>query len=63
MVIVKDMVYDKDDEVLDDGTILDPKKGEVYDCKIWVEDGKLQVRGYVMFLYRTQTWLPFTGEI
>ncbi|NQV52496.1 MAG: DUF2147 domain-containing protein [Flavobacteriales bacterium] len=63
MVIVKDMIYDKDDEVLDDGTILDPKKGEVYDCKIWVEDGELQVRGYVMFLYRTQTWLPFTGEI
>lgn len=64
MVIVKDMKYDKEDDVLDDGTILDPKNGEVYDCKIWVgDDGKLNVRGYVLFLFRTQTWLPYTGEI
>lgn len=62
MTIVKDMEYDKDDEVLDDGTILDPKNGTVYDCKIWVgDDGNLQVRGYVLFLYRTQTWLPYSG--
>lgn len=39
------------------GTILDPENGKVYDCKIWVEDGKLQVRGYVAFFYRTQVWV------
>lgn len=60
MVIIKDM--EMDDGELEDGTILDPKKGEVYDCKIWVgEDGKLNVRGYVMFIYRTQTWEPYSG--
>ena len=40
------------------GEILDPEKGKVYRCKIWVENGKLQVRGYVAFFFRTQEWLP-----
>lgn len=42
----------------EDGDILDPENGKVYRCKIWVEEGKLMVRGYIAFLYRTQTWLP-----
>lgn len=59
MDILQSMEWDADDEVLDDGEILDPNNGEVYDAKIWVgDDGNLNVRGYVMFLYRTQTWLP-----
>ena len=56
MTIITDMV--KDDDEWDDGEILDPENGKIYDCKIWVEDGKLQVRGYVAFFFRTQTWLP-----
>ncbi len=42
-----------------DGTIMDPENGKVYDCKIWVNEDNpdlLMVRGYIMFLYRTQTW-------
>ncbi|TAF34662.1 MAG: DUF2147 domain-containing protein [Cytophagales bacterium] len=39
------------------GTILDPKNGSVYDCKIWLEDNELKVRGYLGFFYRTQTWV------
>ena len=54
MEIIKDMVKDGDEYV--DGTILDPKKGKIYNCKLWIEDGKLMVRGYILFLYRTQTW-------
>jgi uncharacterized protein (DUF2147 family) len=38
---------------------MDPKKGTVYDCKMWIEDGNLQVRGYIAFFFRTQTWLPY----
>ncbi|MCO1334718.1 DUF2147 domain-containing protein [Microbulbifer sp. OS29] len=39
------------------GEILDPVKGKVYDCKAWLEgDNTLKVRGYLGFLYRTQTW-------
>lgn len=47
---------EQDDNEWEDGTILDPKNGKVYDCKIWVEDGVLQVRGYIAFFFRTQTW-------
>ena len=38
------------------GTILDPDDGKVYKAEIWVEGGKLKVRGYVGFVYKTQTW-------
>lgn len=48
----------KDGDEYSDGVILDPENGKSYSCKIWVEDGKLKVRGYIAFLYRTQTWLP-----
>jgi len=54
MQIIKDMVLDEDE--WNDGTILDPKKGKIYDCKLWIEDGNLKVRGYILFLFRTQTW-------
>ena len=43
-----------------DDAILDPKDGKIYDCKIWVDEddsNKLNVRGYVGFFYKTQTWL------
>ena len=54
MIIIKDMVKNGDE--YEDGTILDPKKGKIYKCKLWLEDGNLKVRGYILFLYRTQTW-------
>ena len=54
--VIRNMEKDGDD--WEDGDILDPENGKVYRCKLWVEKGKLQVRGYIAFLYRTQTWLP-----
>ncbi len=48
----------QDGKEWEDGDILDPENGKVYKCKIWVQEGKLMVRGYIAFLYRTQTWLP-----
>jgi uncharacterized protein (DUF2147 family) len=48
----------KDGSEWEEGDILDPENGKVYRCKLWVEEGKLMVRGYIAFLYRTQTWLP-----
>ncbi len=38
------------------GSILDPKNGKVYSCKLWLEGGQLKVRGYLGVFYRTQTW-------
>ncbi|MDY0221522.1 MAG: DUF2147 domain-containing protein [Desulfobacterium sp.] len=55
MVILKDLVQDGDK--YKDGTILDPKKGKIYNCKVWIEGGELKLRGYIAFLFRTQTWL------
>ncbi len=55
MEFIRDMVPDGD--AWEDGTILDPENGKVYDCKLWVEDGKLMVRGYVALFYRTQVWV------
>lgn len=60
MTIITDMV--QDDDEWEDGEILDPENGKVYDCKLWVEDGKLKVRGYIAFFFRTQTWLPADEE-
>lgn len=56
MKLIRNMV--KEDDKWEGGDITDPENGKVYRCKIWVEEGKLQVRGYIAFLYRTQTWLP-----
>ena len=39
------------------GTIRDPEDGKVYKAELWIEDGKLKVRGYLGFFYKTQTWL------
>ncbi|KXK37214.1 MAG: DUF2147 domain-containing protein [Saprospiraceae bacterium] len=49
----------KSGKVWDDGTIMDPKNGKEYSCKIELEgQDKLKVRGYLGFslLGRTQTW-------
>jgi uncharacterized protein (DUF2147 family) len=60
MEFIREMV--RDDDEWEDGTILDPENGKVYDCKLWVEDGTLKVRGYIAFFYRTQTWLRETAK-
>lgn len=54
MNIIKNMKFDG--EKWSNGTIFDPKKGKTYNSKLWREGGKLKVRGYIGFLYRTQTW-------
>ncbi len=55
MNIVTDMKFSKD--VYSGGEIMDPENGKQYTCKFWLEDEKtLKVRGYIAFLYRTQTW-------
>lgn len=61
MEIISDMEYNKSDNEYGEGEILDPESGGIYDCKLWIDDeGNLKVRGYLLFLYRTQTWLPYS---
>lgn len=57
MVILWDLVNHGDH--YDDGSILDPKKGKVYGCKISMPSADvLDVRGYLKFAVfgRTQQW-------
>lgn len=54
MEILKDMKKAGSEFI--DGTILDPKNGKVYKCKIWIENSQLMLRGYWGPFYRTQTW-------
>lgn len=57
MKIISGLSQDGDVWKKDDG-ILDPKKGKLYDCRIWLEtENKLAVRGYIGFFYRTQYWI------
>ena len=56
--IIRNM--EDDDDEWEDGTILDPENGKVYDCKLWVDEDDpniLNVRGYIAFFFRTQIWL------
>ncbi len=57
MIIIKDL--ELDDDTWEEGTILDPKSGKVYDCYVDFEDtNTLKVRGFLGFslLGRTQLW-------
>lgn len=49
---------EKDDDVFNGGTILNPSNGKVYKCRLKLEDNPniLQVRGYIAFFYKTQYW-------
>ena len=59
MLIITGLEKDDDEWEADNG-IFDPENGKVYDCKIWVDEDdkdKLNVRGYIGFFFRTQTWI------
>jgi uncharacterized protein (DUF2147 family) len=55
LVIVKNLRLDG--EHYKEGTIMDPEDGKVYKAEMWLEQGKLKVRGYLGLFYRTQTWV------
>jgi len=57
MVIINGL--EKKGKMYKDGVVIDPENGKSYECKIWLNEDNpdlLMVRGYVLFLYRTQTW-------
>lgn len=58
MIIMTGLTKDGNEWEGDDA-LLDPKNGKIYDCKVWVDESdkdKLNVRGYIGFLFRTQVW-------
>lgn len=45
-------------------TLFDPQQAMTFRCKIWLNPenpDELKVRGYLAFLYRTQTWVRVEG--
>lgn len=55
-----DIIWDleKDGSKYTGGKVLDPERGKVYSCKIWIEKGNLIMRGSLFGFGREQTWLP-----
>lgn len=58
-----EMIWDmeKGSDKWSGGKIMDPKKGKIYTCTMWMDDSdsngdQLSIRGWVGFFYRTQTW-------
>ncbi len=50
---------EKDSDEYVGGTIVDPKTGKKYRCKIWLEENNpdvLKVRGYIALFYKTKEW-------
>ncbi len=44
--------------------LFDPEQAMTFRCKIWLNPDNpnaLKVRGYLMFIYRTQTWIRVKG--
>ena len=58
MTIVEGVKKNADEPYWDSGTILDPNNGKIYKVRMTLKDaGKtLEVRGFIAFFYRNQTW-------
>ena len=57
-ILGADIIWDmkKDGAAWVDGKIMDPNKGKIYSCKMWLENGDLMVRGKIGPFGRNQTW-------
>lgn len=60
--IIKDLTPSSKGK-LEGGKVLDPKNGRAYSCQIWVEDGKLIMRGSLFGIGRKQVWLPTEAPV
>ena len=58
MTIVDGVKKHADEPYWDSGTILDPNNGKTYKVRLTPKDGgkTLEVRGFIGFFYRNQTW-------
>jgi uncharacterized protein (DUF2147 family) len=58
MTIIEGVRKSEDGSHWDGGTILDPNNGKTYKVRLTPKDGgkTLEVRGFIGFLYRNQTW-------
>ena len=59
MEVLRGLKKASDKDVWEGGNILDPKNSKIYRATVTPIYGgqKLQMRGYIAFFYRTQTWI------
>lgn len=59
LTIIEAAKKNADGTAWEGGTILDPNNGKTYKLRLTPKDGGkvLEVRGYIGFLYRNQTWI------
>jgi uncharacterized protein (DUF2147 family) len=58
-----DIIYGLQDKgVSFAGKILDPSKGKIYNCELWIQEGNLIVRGKLLIFGKNITWYPATAE-
>ena len=59
MEILRGLKRTEGQDVWEGGKVLDPKNGKIYRATVKPIEGgaKLQMRGYIGFFYRTQTWI------
>ena len=58
MQVINGVKKSADKDYWDGGQILDPNNGKTYKVRLTLKDGgkTLEVRGFIGFLYRNQTW-------
>lgn len=44
------------------GKIVDPTKGNIYNCELWLQNGNLMVRGKILMFGKNMTWYPVSPE-
>jgi uncharacterized protein (DUF2147 family) len=59
MIIIEGVKKNPDEPYWDGGTILDPNNGKTYKLRLTPKDGgkTMEVRGYIAFFFRNQTWI------
>ena len=59
MTVIEGVKKNADHPYWDGGTILDPESGKVYKARFTPKDGgkTMEMRGFVAFFYRNQTWI------
>ncbi len=44
------------------GKVVDPKKGNVYNAEVWVDNGNLVLRGKLFIFGRSKIWAPAVAD-
>lgn len=65
MTIIENLQVSDDEGFYKGKTLFDPQQAMTFRCKIWLNpenSNELFVRGYLAFIYRTQTWIKIKEE-